>query len=83
VPGSSRAESAAAAVARLVPIAIGGDGGGSTRLPSALSGVIGFHPTRCRVPPVDYLDRSFELTNTDAAHALTKAVARNERPAVS
>lgn len=65
VPGASSAGSAAAAVARLVPIALGGDGGGSTRLPSALCGVMGVHPARGRIPRVDYGQRSFELTNTD------------------
>ena len=41
---------AAAAAARLLPITIGTDGGGSTRLPGAYSGVIGMHPTAGLVP---------------------------------
>ncbi|HEY2332419.1 MAG TPA: amidase [Acidimicrobiales bacterium] len=53
-PGWSSAGPAAAAAARLVPIAIGSDGGGSTRLPGAYSGVVGFHPTPNLIPSVDY-----------------------------
>jgi aspartyl-tRNA(Asn)/glutamyl-tRNA(Gln) amidotransferase subunit A len=54
VPGWSSSGSAAAVAAGLVPIALGGDGGGSTRLPAAYSGVVGLHSTPGLIPSVNY-----------------------------
>ncbi|MHB8463919.1 MAG: amidase [Acidimicrobiales bacterium] len=50
VPGWSSSGTAAATCARLVPIGLGSDGGGSTRLPSAYSGVFGIVATPGRIP---------------------------------
>jgi Asp-tRNA(Asn)/Glu-tRNA(Gln) amidotransferase A subunit family amidase len=63
-PGPSSRGSAAAAAARLVPIAIGTDGAGSCRLPAALSGVVGVHSTRGLIPFVDYELPTLWLTLT-------------------
>jgi Asp-tRNA(Asn)/Glu-tRNA(Gln) amidotransferase A subunit family amidase len=54
VPGWSSSGGAASAVAGLLPFTIGSDGGGSTRLPAAYSGVVGVHPTGNLMPNVDY-----------------------------
>ena len=49
-PGGSSAGSGAAVAAGMVPFAIGSDGGGSIRIPSAHSGIYGMKASMGRVP---------------------------------
>jgi Asp-tRNA(Asn)/Glu-tRNA(Gln) amidotransferase A subunit family amidase len=47
-----------------VPVAIGSDGAGSTRLPPAYCGVTGIHTSRGRIPHVDYTNPTLALTSS-------------------
>lgn len=66
VPGSSSAGSAAAVASAMVPMALGSDGGGSTRLPAAICGIVGVHTAMGRIPYAHYDDPKIMLMITTA-----------------
>jgi aspartyl-tRNA(Asn)/glutamyl-tRNA(Gln) amidotransferase subunit A len=61
VPGGSSAGAAVAVADGMCEIAIGSDTGGSTRIPAALCGIVGFKPSRQRVPTEGAFPLSYSL----------------------
>jgi amidase len=60
-PGGSSGGTAAAVASGMVPVGMGGDGGGSIRIPSACCGLFGLKPQRGRVTTAPYEDLWFAL----------------------
>ncbi|WP_164156151.1 amidase family protein [Sandarakinorhabdus rubra] len=70
-PGGSSGGSAAAVAAGVVPIAHANDGGGSIRIPAALTGLFGFKPSRGRLAGQKTQDDPADLA---VDHVLTRSV---------
>lgn len=70
--GGSSGGSAAAVSAGIVPMAGGGDGGGSIRFPSAWCGVFGLKPSRGRNPSGPFYPEGWEGAVAD--HVITRSV---------
>ena len=72
VPGGSSSGAAVAAADGMCEIAIGSDTGGSCRVPAALCGVVGFKPSRQRIP----IEGVFPLSpSLDSIGSLARSVA--------
>ena len=71
VPGGSSSGAAVAAADGMCEIAIGSDTGGSTRIPAAFCGVVGYKPSRQRIPTEGALPLSYSI---DSIGPLAKSV---------
>src|SRR5262245_978116 len=72
ISGGSSGGAAASVAARMVPMAQGGDGFGSIRVPAACCGIVGLKPTRGRNTMSPYAGEGLGGLSTE--HALTLSV---------
>ncbi len=75
-PGGSTSGGAVAVADGMCEIAIGSDTGGSTRAPAAFCGIVGFKPSRQRIPTEGAFPLSFTL---DSIGPMAKSVADCEK----
>lgn len=87
IPGGSSSGGAVSVADGMAEITIGSDTGGSTRIPAALCGIVGFKPSQYRIPtagafPLSYaLDSIGPMAGSVADCALADAVMAGEVPA--
>jgi aspartyl-tRNA(Asn)/glutamyl-tRNA(Gln) amidotransferase subunit A len=85
-PGGSSSGAAVAVADGMCDIGIGSDTGGSTRMPASFCGVVGYKPSKFRIPtdgafPLSYtLDSIGPLAKTVAQCAAADAVLAGENP---
>ncbi|HKA71000.1 MAG TPA: amidase [Xanthobacteraceae bacterium] len=72
VPGGSTSGGAVAVADAMCDIAIGTDTGGSTRIPAALCGIVGFKPSKLRIPTEGAFPLSYTL---DSVGPMARTVA--------
>ena len=88
VPGGSSAGAAVSVTDGMAAMGLGTDTAGSVRIPASMCGVVGFKPTKSRVPtegvfPLSTtLDSVGPLAPTVACCAVTDAIFANEAPIV-
>ena len=71
IPGGSSSGGAVSAADEMCEVAIGTDTGGSTRIPASLCGIVGYKPTKYRVPT----DGAFPLSQTlDSVGPMARSV---------
>ena len=86
IPGGSSSGGAVSVADGMAEITIGSDTGGSTRIPAALCGIVGWKPSQYRVPtagafPLSYaLDSIGPMAGSVADCAAADAVMANETP---